>query len=171
MDVFHVFGRLFAIVFAYCLASVAASFFLAFAVPGWVPATWVFDHWAVGHDLFLQDYEASGDAAQVADTVSRLLLGTVGASIIGGLAFVPAALAILVAEILALRSILYHVLVGGVIAIALLVATWAPEAGSARLPPDWNLFLAAGFVGGFVYWLIAGRGSGLAKARTPGTGA
>ncbi|PTW63309.1 hypothetical protein C8N35_1011360 [Breoghania corrubedonensis] len=168
MDAFHVFGRLFAIVFAFCLASVAASFFLAFAVPGWVPAAWVFDHWQVGHDLFVYDYQASGQFADLADMVTRLVVATVGASIIGGLAFVPAALAILVAEILRLRSILYHVLVGGLIAIALLVATRVPEAGSTRLPPDWNLFLAAGFVGGFVYWLIAGRGSGIAKPSASG---
>lgn len=166
MDVFHIFGRLFAIVFGYCLACVAASYFLAFTVPGWAPDVWFADRWHAGFDVFFYEFDTSGEAAGAADFVGRIVLGAFGASVIGGLAFVPAGLAILAAETLRLRSILYHLLAGGLIALALVAATWIPEAGPVSMPPDWNLFLAAGFVGGFVYWLIAGRGSGIVKPET-----
>ncbi|MDJ0930456.1 hypothetical protein [Breoghania sp.] len=126
---FHIFGRLFAIAFAYCLAAVAASFFLAFAVPGWAPGAWMVDHWRIGGDVFIYDYHASGEVADLADTMTRIVVGAVGVSVIGGLAFVPAGLAIVMAEIFRLRSILYHVLVAGLISIVLLVATWIPGAG------------------------------------------
>jgi hypothetical protein len=78
----------------------------------------------------------------------------------GAVAFAPAVLAIVLAEIFAWRSVIYFLLVGG--AIALLADQFAEihgrfEFADRRLA----IFLAAGFVGGFVYWLIAGQGAGV----------
>jgi len=72
----------------------------------------------------------------------------------GAASFVPAAIAIVVSELFRLRSVFYFLLVGGAIGLA--------GHEFARMV---NMFIvfharpvafpAAGFVGGFVYWLIA----------------
>ena len=72
----------------------------------------------------------------------------------GAAAFVPAGLAILVSEIFRVRSVFYFLLVGGAVGLA-----------SHELALMMNLFIAfqarpvafpaAGFVGAYVYWLIA----------------
>lgn len=89
----------------------------------------------------------------------------------GTIAILPAVLAIALAEAFAWRSVLYYFLVGGVIALIadqmsdLVVAPGFP---SQRLV----IMLAAGFVGGFVYWAIAGQragdwGASASPPRTP----
>ena len=91
--------------------------------------------------------------------------GFVSAALIGALAFVPAALAIVLAEAFRWRSLFYHVAVGGLIAFAL----WGlgdigpiPDdaSGGSSLRPGTTVALAAGFVAGAIYWLVAGRSSG-----------
>jgi hypothetical protein len=67
----------------------------------------------------------------------------------------PALLAVIVGEALRIRSWIYYVLAGGgaVAAIPLLAS---PD----NVLPSGQymaIFAAAGFVGGFVYWLLAGR--------------
>jgi len=72
----------------------------------------------------------------------------------GAASFVPAGLAILVSELFRLRSVFYFLLVGGAVGLA-----------SHQLALMMNLviafharpvaFPAAGFVGAYVYWLIA----------------
>jgi hypothetical protein len=72
----------------------------------------------------------------------------------GGASFVPAGLAILVSELFRLRSVFYFLLVGGAVGLV-----------SQQLALMMNLFVAfharpvafpaAGFVGAYVYWLIA----------------
>jgi urea transporter len=88
--------------------------------------------------------------------VTAVALMTVWA---GAIAFFPALLAIALAEVFAWRSVIYYLLAGGVIG---LVANQASElaadpvfSGGPMVP-----MLAAGFVGGFTYWLIAGRLAG-----------
>lgn len=70
----------------------------------------------------------------------------------------PALLAVIVGEALRIRNWMYYVLAGGaaVTAIPLLAN---PENSLPVLPPGQILaiFAAAGFVGGFTYWLLAGR--------------
>ena len=71
----------------------------------------------------------------------------------------PSAIAILVSEIFRLRSVFYFLLVGGAMGLA--------GHEMARLMDMFIVdytrpvaFPAAGFVGGFVYWLIAGMSAG-----------
>jgi hypothetical protein len=80
----------------------------------------------------------------------------------GTIAFLPAAVAIVLAESFAWRSALYYLLVGGAIGAAAIHMTTQSGAFDFADEPNMAL-LAAGFVGGFVYWLIAGRlaGSGM----------
>lgn len=84
--------------------------------------------------------------------------GLVGASILGAAAFVPAAIAIAIAEIARLRSLLIHVAAGGGIGFLLWTLGAAQETGGPR--PGSAVILAAGFCAGAVYWLVAGRTSG-----------
>jgi hypothetical protein len=80
----------------------------------------------------------------------------------GTIAFLPAAVAIVLAESFAWRSALYYLLVGGAIgAIAVHLTEQSGALDFADQP--YVTLVASGFVGGFVYWLIAGRlaGSGM----------
>jgi hypothetical protein len=81
----------------------------------------------------------------------------------GTIAFLPAAVAIILAETFGWRSALYYLLVGGLIGATAIHLTTQSGALDFAERPHVTL-LAAGFVGGFVYWLIAGR---LAGASVP----
>ena len=99
------------------------------------------------------------------------------------IAALPALLAVVVAEALGWRSLFYWLAVGGLTA-AMVVATpyfadqmqlvagmvlliaWVPHVSEVdgSSPTSFaTVAFAAGFVGGFVYWLIAGRLSGVSE--------
>ncbi|KPL53722.1 hypothetical protein ABB55_17130 [Prosthecomicrobium hirschii] len=79
-------------------------------------------------------------------------------AIVLSVSFVPGILLALVSEIIGLRSLGYYLVAGG------LIGLWAarPPIGGIAAQP-FAPALAAGFVGGFVYWLIAGRGAGRSR--------
>ena len=89
--------------------------------------------------------------------------GTVGAA-----SFAPAAVAILLSEIFALRSIFYFLAVGGALGLVL-DQLLDFHASAALLDRAHVLFPAAGFIGGIVYWLVAGRLAGAMEAALTGT--
>ena len=89
--------------------------------------------------------------------------GTVGAA-----SFAPAAVAILLSEIFALRSIFYFLAVGGTLGLVL-DQLLDFHASAALLDRAHVLFPAAGFIGGIVYWLVAGRLAGAMEAAHTGT--
>jgi hypothetical protein len=102
-------------------------------------------------------------------TVESLFFGGVLASLAAVHGFAPAVLAIVVSEVFGIRGPLYHVLCGGLAGalghVAASPPAWSEAAGAldpavgGRLP----LFVAAGLIGGFVYWLVAGRGAGVLR--------
>ena len=72
----------------------------------------------------------------------------------------PALAVIVIGEVVRIRSIIYYVLGGGVALAAIpLVARLGHNADASALPIQavWQVFATAGFAGGFVYWLFAGR--------------
>jgi hypothetical protein len=80
-------------------------------------------------------------------------------SVAAASSILPALLVIVVGEIARIRSALFYVLGGG-ISLALLpliarIGTDEPIIG--MWPRVWTVLATAGFAGGFVYWLIAGR--------------
>ena len=86
-------------------------------------------------------------------------------SFVGATAFVPAVILIAIAETFDIRSIFYYAIGGGLIA----AVAWYSADISVRLenttdlsPVTYGLQLvaAAGIIGGFVYWLLAGRKAG-----------
>jgi hypothetical protein len=85
-------------------------------------------------------------------------------SLVIGLASVqtllPPLLLVIVGEVARIRSALYYVVGGGIsIAIIPLLASLStPVAIASGLNPVvWQVLATAGFAGGFVYWLLAGR--------------
>lgn len=67
---------------------------------------------------------------------------------------IPAILFAIIGEVARIRSLLYYVIGGGVSMAVTPLLAQGVDGGPAVL---WQVFAAAGFAGGFVYWLIAGR--------------
>jgi hypothetical protein len=72
---------------------------------------------------------------------------------------VPALLLVIVGEVARIRSALYYVVGGGAaLAVAPLTARLGQPLTVMDLAPAvWQVLATAGFAGGFVYWLLAGR--------------
>lgn len=113
-------------------------------------AAWVGDELraAAPHDPMLRH-----GAAPVFGMV--LFVGTVTPA----LTVLPAALAAIIGEALRIRSWMYYVLAGGaaMAAIPILAAPQADHLPAIPAGQYMTIFAAAGFVGGFAYWLLAGR--------------
>lgn len=142
----HMIWRGIVIVIAFCVAigvALAALFTLG--------ATWVGDELKAispGDPLLHHGGAVALGAA--------LFTGTV----VPALTALPALAIAIAGEILHLRSWVYYVLGGGAAMIAIpLLAAASLEDGSAALPAGdyMSIFAAAGFAGGFIYWLLAGR--------------
>lgn len=71
----------------------------------------------------------------------------------------PALLVAIVGEVARIRSLLFYVLGGGaaMAAIPLLARLGQSAPAAAPNPIVWQVFATAGFVGGLVYWALAGR--------------
>lgn len=88
----------------------------------------------------------------------------IGIAAYGGMiSFVPALLFIIAAEIGGWRSILVYLAAGGTIGLLASITTQAFD-GLAFAENLTLICVAAGFVGGAVYWLIAGKLAGLSPA-------
>jgi hypothetical protein len=113
-------------------------------------AAWVGDELraAAPHDPMLRH-----GAASVFGMV--LFVGTVTPA----LTVLPAAIAAIVGEALRIRSWMYYVLAGGaaMAAIPVLASPRSDQLPAIPAGQYMTIFAAAGFVGGFVYWLLAGR--------------
>lgn len=105
----------------------------------------------------------------------ELVLSAIGTVFVGYLAFVPACIAIAIAELLGRRDWLFHALGGGAVALAAAImragaSGTVPFADASQLA----ILVAAGLLAGLAYWLVAGRRSGLwqeAPRRAPREGA
>jgi hypothetical protein len=81
-----------------------------------------------------------------------------GWDLLAGLSILPALAVVIVGEVARIKSWLYYVLGGGAaLAVMPLLANMGQSA--AEIPPSalWQVLTTAGFAGGFVYWLVAGR--------------
>jgi hypothetical protein len=83
-----------------------------------------------------------------------LFAGTVGPA----LTALPGLIAVVVGEVLKVRSWMYYVLAGGASLAAIPVLAAPPSVDLATVVGShaMTVFAAAGFAGGFVYWLLAG---------------
>ncbi len=85
---------------------------------------------------------------------AALFIGAVGPT----LSVLPALAAAVAGEILQIRSFTYYVLMGG-LALAAIPLLITGDGGEYVVPSaDYmTIFASAGFAGGLIYWLIAGR--------------
>ncbi len=83
-----------------------------------------------------------------------LFAGTVAPA----LTALPALIAVVTGEVMRVRSWIYYVLAGGASLAAVPLLAGAPGAGLPDIPAGeyMTVFAAAGFAGGFIYWLLAG---------------
>jgi hypothetical protein len=100
-------------------------------------------------------------AIPMVEWLPALLSG--GLRMTAGMTLIPALAVIIVGEIARIRSWLYY-LAGGGLALAVLPFMGVLESGSSMTAADsaifsalWQVLATAGFAGGLVYWLVAGR--------------
>ena len=80
------------------------------------------------------------------------------AALVSVIAFVPAMIAILIAETFVLRSIFFYALASGI--GGLIYGLTFPAGLADAFDRTVQITLAAGVAGGLVYWLVAGRSAG-----------
>jgi hypothetical protein len=128
-----------------------------------VPLAFLFAMLAAGVVLFSLGLErvtvamTERDGTEVIGTVFGVL--NYGWVLASGVTLLPACLIVLAGEIARIRSALYYIVGGGMSLVAIpLLARLGPSAASNGAQIfSWQVFATAGFVGGLVYWLLAGR--------------
>ena len=76
-----------------------------------------------------------------------------------GMTIIPALLVVLIGELASIRSATYYIAGGGAALVAIPLLAQIGQTGQFVLPEQvvWLVFATAGFAGGIVYWLLAGR--------------
>lgn len=132
-------GRLIWVPIAFLIAACAAMFVLV----------------TLGLETFTHAIHRLDEADTVTAAFDVAWQGTIIAS---GATLIPALLVVIIGEVARIRSWLYYLVGGGVsLAIIPLLARVDPGTMTYSLPALWHVFATAGFAGGFVYWLLAGR--------------
>ncbi len=136
-------GRLIWVPIAFVIAATASAFLLV----------------TLGLERVTQAIHGQG---QEADSIQAMLelLGQAHL-LISGLTILPALLLIILGEVGRIRSSLYYIIGGGLaLASVPVLARIGQGGGAAEMLPAtavWQVFATAGFLGGWVYWLLAGR--------------
>jgi hypothetical protein len=143
-----IFFRFFVVAFAFFIACFAAGVVVAYG-------------------LLAPEIAKIRDAAPEA-WLGFLFLASAAGIVTPFYVFAPAALIIFIGEILSLRSVLFYSVMGALVgAIAyFLTDVTARMQGAGTVVPltqELQFMVAGGIVGGFVYWLIAGRRAGIWK--------
>lgn len=132
----------------------------------WVPIAFLLAIAAAGFMLVSLSAERITQAihgrGNEADSIAAMLeLLRQAHLLISGLTLVPAVLLVIIGEVARIRSALYYIIGGGAAFAAVPLLAKLGQVGSigAAVPPTlvWQVFATAGFVGGWIYWLLAGR--------------
>jgi hypothetical protein len=127
---------------------------LAFILAG---LTSLFVTVSIGQELIVQAMTGRGpEEATFSAALDLLRLSLAFASV---QALLPALLLVIIGEVGRIRTAMYYVIGGGVaLALVPLLSRLAqPSAVLGLAPAVWQVLATAGFAGGFVYWLLAGR--------------
>ncbi|MBN9044918.1 MAG: hypothetical protein J0H18_04530 [Rhizobiales bacterium] len=159
-DTFDYISRFVVILFGYCCAVLAAGWFLAAILYSQIDVL----AYALADPFLgdvLEDMRAAWDMTGFYAAV--LVAGPVLAIMAGSLSFLPAAALILLAEVRGYGSSLFYCVAGALIGLAAAGTTipFQETNGGPEMPLLIAAMAGAGIVGGFVYWMIAGRNAGL----------
>jgi hypothetical protein len=133
---------------AWVVTALLVAIAVALAVLFALGAVWVGDELkeAAPHDPMLQQGAPVFGMVLFASTVTPALTA------------LPALIVVVAGEVMRIRSWMYYVPAGGA-ALAVVPLLAAPEGADlteVATSPYMTIFAAAGFAGGFVYWLLAG---------------
>ena len=113
---------------------------------------------SLGYERFVQA-AAQAQGGEIVDAILGILGH--GLTIAAGATVLPALAFVIIGEVARIRSGTYYVLAGGV---ALAAWPWLARLDQQAQPAaqsfalgTWQVFATAGFAGGFIYWLLAGR--------------
>jgi hypothetical protein len=81
-------------------------------------------------------------------------------AIVSVIAFIPSVIVILIAETLALRSLFFYAIAGGIGGILYGMTFPAASVATTSFDRTVQITLAAGVASGLIYWLVAGRSAG-----------
>jgi len=112
---------------------------------------------SLGQETVVQGVASRGrDEAIMAAGLQLLRLGM---SFLSAQALLPALLLVIVGEVARIRGVLYYVVGGGAaLAVVPLLSRLSQPMGAPELSAVvFQVLAVAGFAGGFVYWLLAGR--------------
>lgn len=151
----RILGRLVAASFAYIIACLAAGLTISLSI---VLQGFIADTIGISYQRLLTE---------------TLFVTGLTASFAAVYAFAPAVVAIVIAEVFRLRRKAYYLLAGGLVGALAYVASFevgftdrAAASGAPELGSHFALYVAAGLVGGLVYWGFTGRNAGVV-ARAP----
>jgi len=132
------------------LIVIPIALLIAAAVSGFVLVT-----------LGLERITGSLQAQRPGDDMIVMMFDLVGQGLLlaTGLTLIPALLVVVIGEIARIRAAIYYVVGGGLSLAAMPLFARMSESGNVVIPETTVLqvFATAGFAGGFVYWLVAGR--------------
>lgn len=150
-------GRLFVIFFGLVIALFAASMVLSYGI-----STGLFVEF-FGADAF-EDIDQTEWGYGVL-LVAAIGIGFVASFKLASLALLPIIVSIAIAEMMRWNGMVTHLVLGGLSSLFVVMAQ-LPE---GQTPSEGTLIvtLAMGFVGGFFYWLVAGRASGIWQDELP----
>lgn len=133
-------GRLIIVPIAFVLASAAAGFVLV----------------TLGLERITHAVHGQEGSEVVESAFDLFWQGSLLAS---GATILPAIAVVIIGEVARIRSWLYYVIGGGLALAAIPLLARINTSGVASLPEAmvWQVFATAGFAGGLVYWIIAGR--------------
>ena len=148
----HLIVRLFVILMGVLIAMLAASIFLSAGLLNGFFNVFFFEL-NIAVDGALED---TGPLT----TFIVFILGFLSSFYVASIAILPAAITIAIAELMRWKSMTANLVLGGLVGLFTGMSTYAQT--RAGLPSDGTLIilLAAGFIGGFFYWLVAGRSAG-----------
>lgn len=127
------------------------AFLISVIVAGVILVTLAQEH--ITHALHGQSEDGIEFATMLLDLVWQ------GSFLLSGLSILPALVVILVGEVARIRSWLYYMIGGGLALASIPLLARADNLDQIHAVPAivWQVFATAGFAGGLIYWLIAGR--------------
>ena len=134
-------GRMILVPIAFLLSAILSVFVLA----------------TLSLERITQEVYRTGDEAEKISAIVTFALDSF--TLAAGASIIPAIAAVIIGEVARIRSAIYYIVAGGLALAAIpLMAnfTATAEQGMTNIIL-WQVFAAAGFAGGLLYWLLAGR--------------